>query len=601
MKPYKAAQPADTIHRIRTILHDLGMFTTEQHLRNDGMYYSCRVFIDNEDLRRFDIGTNGKGMNAEYALASAYAELMERLENRMLTMAVKYSTHTFRQKNPELKSADCAELSFRYFPDETFREITADELWHLMQKFLPNVAKYGREQVQAGKAAESYKMYFADFFNATNGVIEPLPYHLLRLAASSTGLCAGNEPCEAILQGLNEVFERYVLQQIYLRRLTPPTIPIDTFNGTEIQRRLFRLKADRSWEVIVKDCSLGAGFPVIGLLLIDRETNRYAFRLGADLSPEIALQRCFTEAFQGADAAETCLQPIRLDDDMDIRKEHNQNVVNGQGRFPRELFQSLASWEFKGFTLKGQPTHEADLLYIKQWLEENGYTLYVRDNSFLGFPAYHIFIPGLSEVDARLYDVIADLKEDSLHFFEVKPEYRLQNISQREKASLVKKYSQAQAEEIKLFPFNATNYNTFNRHLLLALLSYSMGSDAEAYAYMKVFLQEKEFYGTPLEPYYYCVRDMFCAMSVNKSDDEIVNSLAVIYSEELVREVLSDMEDRTGVLKNFPLPTCFHCSDCPIRQMCSYPDVIRLEQKIQQAQAENVISQDRLREVFRCN
>lgn len=588
MKPYKASTPQDTIYRIRTILHDLGIFTTEQHLRSEGMYYSCRVFIDNDDLRRFDIGTNGKGMTAEYALASAYAELMERLQNRMLIYATKYASKTFRQYNKELDVDFIPELPFRYFPDETFKEISPDVLWNHCQTLLPNVAKYGRGQVDG---IESYKMYYADFYNAIKNKVEQLPYHLIRLAASSTGLCAGNVPEEAILQGLNEIFERYVLQQIYLQRLTPPIVPLDFFEGTEISKRLHRLKEEKGWEVIIKDCSLGKGFPVMGLLLIDREKNRYAFRLGADLSPVIALQRCFTEAFQGADASERYLQPIRLDDDWDIGTEHNQSVVNGMGHFPRELFSTNYSWEFKGFMLEEQSSHKEDLRYIKKWLEAGGYSLYIRDNSFLDFPAYHVFVPGLSEVDAKLYDVIADLKANNGNFFKVKKEYRLKRLNTKEKEELIDKYKHNMSADVPIFPFNANAFHRISRQLLLALLSYSLGRDKDAYTYMDAFLQEKESAGNTLEAYYYCVRDMFYAKTFCKEDDEIISNLECIYSKELSKDVLADMANKEDILKNFPLPTCLHCEECPIKESCSYPTIIKIEQTIQQAQIDHGIDQ----------
>ena len=595
MKPYKAVKPQDTIFRIRTILHDLGIFTTEQHMRNEGMYYSCRVFLDNDDIRRFDIGTNGKGMTAEYSLASAYAELMERIENRMLIYATKYASKTFRQQNKELNVQHFPELSFRYFPDETFREITTDELWLYCQKLLPNVAKYGKNLIEG---VTKYKMYFADFFNTTTGEVEHLPYHLLRLAASSTGLCAGNIPEEAILQGLNEIFERFVLQQIYLQRLTPPTIPFEVFEGTEIANRLHRLQAEKGWSIEVKDCSLGKEFPVLGLLLIDRVNNRYAFRLGADLSPIIALQRCFTEAFQGADASERYLQPIILDNDWDMSAEHNQSVVNGMGRFPRELFSTRYSWKFEGFMLKEQCSHKRDLLYIMQWLKANGYTLYIRDNSFLGFPAYHLFIPRLSEIDAKLYNVITDLKVNNDGFFNVKPEYRLQRLSKDEVCSLLEKYKYTTSSEVSLFPYNSHSFNQFNRLLLLALLSYSYGKDKNAYIYMKQFLDEKASIGNKQDVYYYCIRDMFYAKSVNKEDEEILAMLSTIYTDSLVKEVLADMKDRNHVLKNFPIPSCFQCDRCNIRNNCSYPVIVSLENKIQKAQIEHCINQANMNDLF---
>lgn len=595
MKPYKAASPSQTVHRIRTILNELGIFTTERHFRREGMYYSCRVYIDNDDIRRYNIGTNGKGMSAEYALASAYAELMERLENRMLIFDIKYATSWFRQNNKVALSAAIPELGHRYFPDETFAEIDAESFRKYCRQFLPNVAKYGMPSIQDGT---KYKMYFSDFFNVNTHQVENLPYHLIRMAASSTGLCAGNEPEEAILQGLNEIFERYVLQQLYLQRLTPPTIPFSVFDGTEIALRIMQLQKEKGLKIIVKDCSLDQGFPVIGLLLIDPKTNRYTFRLGADLSPVVALQRCFTEIFQGIESLDSCLQPILLDDDWDVKLEHDRNVVNGTGRFPRQLFGSIFSWQFDGFQLNEQPTFAKDLQYVSQWLAKKGFTLYLRDNSFLGFPAYHLFVPGLSEIDGSLYDVTAAIDADNEDFFLVKPEYRLHTLTSKEKSALIKKYVGMSARDITLFPYNSNVYNGISRELLLALLSYSEDKDDETYSHMRAFLEEKSKTGNQQSPYYYCIRDMFYAKSIGYGEQEIITLLSVIYSETLVKEVLSDMADRQGVLVNFPFPTCFQCEKCKIRANCSYLTIVHLENKIQQVQTKVRIDQCDLGKLF---
>ena len=595
MKPYKAVPPSETIHRIRQILYEMGLFVTEFHQNQNGLSYYCRVILANDDIHRFAIGTNGKGMSAEYALASAYAELMERIENRMLIFGIKYASRIFRMHNADLGVAYIPELRFRYFPDETFREIDSEELWKYTQHFLPNVAKYGKNNLPE---ETKYKMYFADFYNVNKGEVEHVPYHLLRMAASSTGLCAGNVPEEAILQGLNEIFERYVLQQIYLQQITPPTIPFEFFEGTEIAQRLKRLKAEKGWSIIIKDCSLGEGYPVIGLLLIDTANNRYAFRLGSDLSPVIALQRCFTEAFQGADASERYLQPILLDDDWDIRTEHNQSVVNGMGRFPHQIFGEDCSWRFKGFELQEKASHKEDLQYLVGWLSNKGHTLYIRDNSFLGFPAYHLFIPGLSEVDGRLYNVIDDIQSDSKAFFEIAPEYRLHRLTKDEKIALIEKYKGKSMHEVQMFPYSVGAYNRIHRLLLLALLSYSINKDMDAYLYMKDFLEERVLTGNRQSPYYYCVRDMFYAMGIGKNDTDIVSMLSAIYTKDVVITVLDDMADRENVFRNFPFPTCFQCDKCKIRSSCLYLIVLEVERKIQQVQGERIIDQRCLCDIF---
>lgn len=84
-KPYKAKAPEDTILQIRQLLHkELGILLKEEYFKGDDEFYSCRVTIANNNVSELSIGTNGKGMTFEYALASAYGEFMERIQNQAL-------------------------------------------------------------------------------------------------------------------------------------------------------------------------------------------------------------------------------------------------------------------------------------------------------------------------------------------------------------------------------------------------------------------------------------------------------------------------------------------------------------------------------------
>ena len=58
------------------------------------------------------------------------------------------------------------------------------------------------------------------------------PILLSRISTATSGLCCGNTPTEAILHGFCEIFERYATRIIYTQNLTPPTIPFDTYKGT---------------------------------------------------------------------------------------------------------------------------------------------------------------------------------------------------------------------------------------------------------------------------------------------------------------------------------------------------------------------------------
>jgi ribosomal protein S12 methylthiotransferase accessory factor len=86
---HKERAPEETIQNIRNILTDLGMLMTEQWLNTTK--YSCSV-------RLIDTLTNGavngKGTTPAYALASGYAECLERLQNNFFYERRLFSKET---------------------------------------------------------------------------------------------------------------------------------------------------------------------------------------------------------------------------------------------------------------------------------------------------------------------------------------------------------------------------------------------------------------------------------------------------------------------------------------------------------------------------
>ena len=79
---HKERRPEDTVFSIQTILNRAGLFTTVEWMDRpfEGVC-SNRVMIYPTKL-----GVNGKGTDEVYTLASGYAELMERMQNDLLTM-----------------------------------------------------------------------------------------------------------------------------------------------------------------------------------------------------------------------------------------------------------------------------------------------------------------------------------------------------------------------------------------------------------------------------------------------------------------------------------------------------------------------------------
>ena len=287
-KRYKADSPDNTVRKIREKIGQLRIPIREIPLGDGKMFFSCRITItEDEDS---SIGTNGKGMSEIFARASGYAEFMERLQNRVIVYP-----------NPASISSAC-----RFFPEEKNYCWMHDEAVVNIKKFVPRV--YSSE---AGLHAKRIDGKSLPFYHVNTGTVADFPYSLIRWTNGSNGMCAGNIREEALIQGFNEIFERYCIQEMYLRQLTPPDVPLSVFEGTEILKRLEYVRDSYGMDFRVKDISLGEGFPVIALLLYNPDKTKYIVHLGADLNARVALERCFTEIFQGYTA-----ETLRFENDV---------------------------------------------------------------------------------------------------------------------------------------------------------------------------------------------------------------------------------------------------------------------------------------------
>ena len=82
--------------------------------------------MDDELINNFNLGTNGKGMSRQYALASAYGEFMERIQNMFLFDYTKFACNSYIKNLPKNKTYRKllrklnVNLSYSFFSDERF-------------------------------------------------------------------------------------------------------------------------------------------------------------------------------------------------------------------------------------------------------------------------------------------------------------------------------------------------------------------------------------------------------------------------------------------------------------------------------------------------
>lgn len=402
----KENDPLKTVEKIRTILTELNILTTETWTtpflssKPEPHSFSVRV-----DAPTYGIGTNGKGSTRTYTLASAYGEFMERLQNLIL-LPIGYLTKESLEKH-----------NFLYFPDE--KEFTLEEIALSEDSLTRRICKdfYQDTLLLECGMEERKKMISAYQETDLSGIGNKLiswPFYSVKqddtvyiwnlfatFLQGSNGMCAGNTPAEALVQGLSEIFERYVSTQVLAKGIVPPDMPKESYMKYEtISHIIGEIENMGPFKILVKDCSLGKGLPVCAVALIDYERQRYCMNFGSHPHLPVAIERCLTELLQGYDPSSSIHNDRNL---ISInRKAPNvyQNVCNahsnGKGIFPITFFTGKPSYEHTPFRDLSTAGNQEMLQYCIELAMTLSDDVLIRDVSYLGFPAYYIVIPGVS-------------------------------------------------------------------------------------------------------------------------------------------------------------------------------------------------------------
>lgn len=541
-----------------------GLPVQEIQLGDGSKFCSCRIFLSHDNDS--SIGTNGKGMDKNYALASGYAEFMERLQNRVIVYP-----------NPA-----CINESCRFFPDEKPYRLTHNEALAKLKKFTPRVLP------PDGLEAKIVEGVSLPFYHVNNGKVEDVPYSLIRWINGSNGMCAGNIREEALIQGFCEIFERYCIQEMYRREIVPPDIPRDVFEGSSVLACLDDLRDKYNMDYSIKDYSLGEGFPVLGILLFNGDKTKYILHLGADLDPKIALERCYTEIFQGYTAETLTFEnDVNACERFDTFNEFKRSLMYGRGRQHDKFFTGTPSYSYSGHTTipVGQNFQE-DLHNICEWIMQKGYDIYIRDNSFLGFPALHIVVPGLSEIDHMFCNLNRRICHMQLTENRINPLFRLSTLEENECRETLEYLEKLDKEAVELFTRNSNPSNIVNRHLLMMILHVKLGNKKEAADCIDAYAEYCRLQNRPIRQYYMRIAEI---LRNDVSND--VDSRDYIVAK-------SFLDHPENALKAIATPMCFQCNRCPLSEGCRYPLLKEIEDICQKTMKNHIPNQESLNELF---
>lgn len=562
---YKAVAPEDTIARIRALLRRSDLFVIERHWNlSPGHWASVHLQIPGTGF-----AVNGKGIDARFALASAYGELMERLQF-LYGLGLAYP-------DQEL----IAEAPLAAWPTD----LTAR---------LARIAAGSRKATGDGVPV-------VPFYHLGSGELRLLPIEALRQSALTNGCCAGNTPPEALIHGICEILERFVLRRIVVEQPVLPSIPVAELRGFPVHATLAHLQR-QGLEVIVKDCSFGGAWPVVGLIL--RQGERGIFHVGASPSFPLALERCLTEVFQGIglDRLIAKLPPLptaapRTDEEASLR--FVRAAKNIERLVEPCLLESSGGYAVE-YVQRSRPdmVSDATLKALLRRIGDAGHEVYVRDIGFLGFPSFILHISGMStlqdeayhrhsQTEARERLAALYMRLDEASTSEVR---WLAESIRRWLGSPVRHPWQSMQESLLGLTHGPSVFDaarTLQPTLIAALLFDESGDPQAGATLLQAALTEQiatgEIDGSPGSQFSARIRfgAYLAARGQGATSDTARQRAFAGALDPISRRLELRLSGRIGRLETLHVPRgCYHCSLCSLATACEAPGQAQLAERL---------------------
>lgn len=383
---YKDSSPLATVERIKGILASLGLEVKERWFESGVPYcYSNKISIPGTTF-----GTIGKGLSREFAIASAYGEMIERLQVGFIYGPTSLKDGDYAIDSTEHQMYPASEL------------LSRDRIWYerLAQTLCESTGiQTTPEQILANYTTPSGMVNVTPFFDLVTKQKAFFPTVLRKRLYGSNGCAAGNTPEEALVQAISEIVERHHKIKIISEGTGMTEIPDEVLSQYKVSYEIIQFVRNNGYKLAIKDASLGTGFPVVCACIIDKKTGRYHTHFGAHPVMEIALERSLTESFQGRS-----IGAITTNENFSPKSDVKFSINAFYAELRRSSGDKLPSF----FVDEGQHpfdpnmgVHTCDnkeiLRYCVEFFGSMGHPLLVRDYSGLGFPTYQVIVPGYSE------------------------------------------------------------------------------------------------------------------------------------------------------------------------------------------------------------
>lgn len=387
--PGKDAALEDSISRFQLKLQQLG-FNIEEASWLNPVPNVWSVHIRDTDCPL--CFTNGKGATKKAALASALGEYFERL-------STNYFFADF------WLGEQIANSEFVHYPNEKWFPLTDDDSLpegildtYLRDYYDPDSDLQGGQLVDLQSSNDTRGICALPFTRQSDGKTIYIPMNIVANLYVSNGMSAGNTRNEARVQGLSEIFERYVKNRIITERISLPAIPQEILaRYPQVVESVSTLE-NEGFPIFCFDASLGGQYPVICVVLFNPANGTCFASFGAHPDFGVALERTVTELLQGRGLKDLDVFTAPTFDDEEVGDQTNleTHFIDSSGLISWDLFKQDADYDFADWQFSG--TTEEEFATLMDIFRSVGHDVYIADYEHLGVYACRILVPGMSDI-----------------------------------------------------------------------------------------------------------------------------------------------------------------------------------------------------------
>lgn len=577
----KDKKPIDTIRDINMIFQKLNVELEENWLNPIDGVYSLNLRIIGTNLV-----SNGKGINPDLALASAYAEMLERVQEG-IPFRLLDNFSLFKNVNVNTVIIDDEKVIQEYISNYLYDYdiLSESEIEVFLNDFMELIYQMPVQEII------SYKTF--------KGRNIKLPGVFVDTFYGSNGIAAGNTKYESLNQAIFEIIERYTIKKILNREITNFS-DITEFVRDNYNDLSFRISDLEEYGLSIKiiDTSFEYGLPTIIVLIIDKHKKRYFASCGCHANLKVAIERSVTEIFQGRTIDDLKSTMTNLNSSVNDKFEENYNsiFINGEGAYPHILFDFESMHTCPGdiwYKLSNLKSNKCIWEFISNILCKRGYEIMVANHSKTGFFTYQIIVPKMSEVTHYTnYEFIKDFNDtikvkkllckNKNTLYDNQVEFL---ISYFTKYKFKKDYVLSEFIILPIENNRMTSLDGINIDLILSICYAYKENYVKARDFLKLYYEEirKYCYDIHILNYYDIAINIYNLRSQSYNDIEITNILKNFYSIEEIKEVINDLS-KDKLFLNIPYIPCIcsHICDtkCHLYEECNIKNYIDVYMKI---------------------